>query len=125
MYAIAVNSVTMKLRKNARIRDEPVIAYPGPTSRKIVVPIVGPRPIIVISRSPRSRRNLTSTSRPWAIGSRQNGGPLLSLGRRADVVQIHERIVELGDVPEHTYASLRADTNGHLDAEQSLFERVL
>src|SRR3970040_2709526 len=90
MYAIAVNSVTMKLRKNARIRDEPVIAYPGPTRRKIVVPIVGPRPIIVISRSPRSRRNLTSTPRPWAIGSRQNGGPLLSLCRPADVGQIHE-----------------------------------
>src|SRR2546422_1011367 len=66
MYAIAVNIVTTKLRPNARTRDGPVIAKPGPTSRKIVVPIVGPSPIIVISSSPRSRRNLTSTSRPCA-----------------------------------------------------------
>src|SRR3989442_9742317 len=79
MYAIAVNMVTTKFRPNARMSEGPVIAKPGPTSRKIVVPIVGPSPIIVISKSPRSRRNLTSTSRPCAIGSRQNGSPLLVL----------------------------------------------
>src|SRR5437879_3186894 len=89
MYAIAVNMVTTKFRPNARTSEGPVIAKPGPTSRKIVVPIVGPSPIIVISRSPRSRRNLTSTSRPCAIGSRQNGSPLLVLGGAADDLQIH------------------------------------
>src|SRR6059036_752619 len=67
MYAIAVNMVTTKFRPN-----------------------VGPSPIIVISKSPRSRRNLTSTSRPCAIGSRQNGSPLLALGGSADGFQIHE-----------------------------------
>src|SRR5256885_10379270 len=79
MYAIAVNMVTTKFRPNARTSEGRVILKPGPTSRKIVVPIVGPSPIIVISKSPRSRRNLTSTSRPCAIGSRQNGSPLLAL----------------------------------------------
>src|SRR6266571_2555389 len=88
MYAIAVNMVTTKFRPNARTSEGPVIAKPGPTSRKIVVPIVGPSPIIVISKSPRSRRNLTSTSRPCAIGSRQNGSPLLVLGGPADGLQI-------------------------------------
>src|SRR3989304_8824136 len=98
----------MKFRQNARMRDGPVIAKPGPTRRKIVVPIVGPRPIIVISRRPRSRRNLTSTPRPSAMRSRQKGGALLSLGRRADVVQIHEGIVELRDVPEHADGPFRS-----------------
>jgi len=62
MYAIAVNSVTPKFRRKTRMRAGPTRARPGPTRRKIVVPIVGPRPIIVISRSPRSLRNRTSTS---------------------------------------------------------------
>src|SRR3972149_2799816 len=62
MYAIAVNRVTTKFRTNTRRRAGPTIARPGPTRRKIVVPTVGPRPIIVISRSPRSLRNRTSTS---------------------------------------------------------------
>src|SRR2546425_5625519 len=84
MYAMAVNIVTTKFRPNARTSEGPVIAKPGPTSRKMVVPIVGPSPIIVISRSPRSRRNLTSTSRPCAIGSRQNGSPLLVLPIRPE-----------------------------------------
>src|SRR6266566_5814140 len=91
MYAIAVNMVTTKFKPNARMSEGPVIANPGPTSRKIVVPIVGPSPIIVISRSPRSRRNLTSTSRPCTIGSRQIGSPLLVLGGPADGLQIHAR----------------------------------
>src|SRR3989304_1832485 len=52
MYAIAVNIVTTKFRPNARTRDGPVIANPGPTRRKIVEPIVGPKPTIVIPRSP-------------------------------------------------------------------------
>src|SRR2546426_462080 len=47
MYAIAVNMVTTKFRPNARTSEGPVIANPGPTSRKIVVPIVGPSPIRV------------------------------------------------------------------------------
>src|SRR3989442_2858295 len=102
MYAIAVNIVTTKLRPNARTRDGPVIAKPGPTSRKIVVPIVGPSPIIVISRSPRSRRNLTSTSRPCAIGSRQNGSPLLVLCGPADCLHIHEGLVGFGHIADRT-----------------------
>src|SRR2546425_685388 len=102
MYAIAVNMVTTKFRPNARTSEGPVIAKPGPTSRKIVVPIVGPSPIIVISKSPRSRRNLTSTSRPCAIGSRQNGSPLLALGGSADGFQIHEWIVEFRHVAERS-----------------------
>src|SRR5207244_6231011 len=95
MYAIAVDRVTTKVRPNARTSEGPVIAKPGPTSRKIVVPIVGPNPIIVMSRSPRSRRNLTSTSRPCAIGSRQIGSPLLVLGEAADDLQIQA----LGSAP--------------------------
>src|SRR6266508_617818 len=97
MYAMAVNIVTTKFSPNARTRDGPVIAYPGPTSRKIVVPIVGPSPIIVISSKPRSRRNLTATSRPWAIRPAQARSSLLGLLRRADILQIHERVVEFGD----------------------------
>src|SRR5256885_2104999 len=102
MYAMAVNMVTTKFRPNARTSEGPVILKPGPTSRKIVVPIVGPSPIIVISKSPRSRRNLTSTSRPCAIGSRQNGSPLLALGGSADGFQIHEGIVEFRHVAERS-----------------------
>src|SRR6267378_640726 len=117
MYAIAVNIVTTKFRPNARMRDGPVIAKPGPTSRKIVVPIVGPSPIIVISRSPRSRRNLTSTSRPCAIRSRQKEGPLLALGRAANVLQIHERIVESRHVAKHADDAHIADANCHLDVQ--------
>src|SRR5437879_10383721 len=94
MYAIAVNMVTTKFRPNARTSEGPVIANPGPTSRKIVVPIVGPSPIIVISRSPRARRNLTSTSRPWARGARPNGSPLFVLGGPHDGLHIQKRVVE-------------------------------
>src|SRR2546425_7733175 len=88
MYAIAVNIVTTKFRPKARIREGPVIEKPGPTRRKIVVPIVGPRPIIVMSRRPRSRRNLTSTSRACAIRSAQTGASLLALGHGAEGFQV-------------------------------------
>src|SRR3989441_2806976 len=122
MYAIAVNMVTTKFRPNARTSEGPVIANPGPTSRKIVVPIVGPSPIIVISRSPRSRRNLTSTSRPCAIGSRQNGSPLLVLGGPADGLQIHEGIVEFRHIAERADGPCRADAHGHFDVQEILRE---
>src|SRR2546426_11440439 len=89
IYAIAVNIVTTKFRPKARTNDGPVIAKPGPTRRKIVVPIVGPRPIIVKSRRPRSRRDLTSTSRACAIRSAQTGASLLALGHGAEGFQIH------------------------------------
>src|SRR6267143_6559248 len=89
IYAIAVNIVTTKFRPNAKMSDGQVIATPGPTRRKIVVPIVGPRPIIVLSRRPRSRRNLTSTSRACAIRSAQTGASLLVLGRGALGFHIH------------------------------------
>src|SRR5437667_1179925 len=112
MYAIAVNMVTTKFRPNARTSEGPVIAKPGPTSKKIVVPIVGPSPIIVISRSPRSRRNLTSTSRPCTIGSRQNGSPLLVLGGPANFLQIHERIVEFGHEPKPANGPRGPDAHG-------------
>src|SRR2546428_13622560 len=54
MYAIAVNMVTTKFRPHARTSEGPGIANPGPTSRKIVVPIVRPSPSIVISRDPKT-----------------------------------------------------------------------
>src|SRR2546426_408055 len=120
MYAIAVNMVTTKFRPNARTSEGPVIAKPGPTSRKIVVPIVGPSPIIVISKSPRSRRNLTSTSRPCAIGSRQNGSPLLALGGSADGFQIHEWIVEFRHVAERSDGPRGANPHRDLDIQQVL-----
>src|SRR6266571_8986732 len=120
MYAMAVNIVTTKFRPNARIREGPVIAYPGPTSRKIVVPIVGPSPIIVISRRPRSRRNLTSTSRPWAIGSPQTRSGLLGLPWPADFLQIHERIVELGHITQRADGPRIADPNCDLDVQEIL-----
>src|SRR5438093_13348668 len=112
MIASAVNMVMTKFRPNARISEGTVIAKPGPTSRKIVVPIVGPSPIIVISSSPRSRRNLTSTSRPCAIGSRQNGSPLLVLGGAAEGVQIHEGIVEFGHIAERADGLCGPDRHG-------------
>src|SRR2546425_13264671 len=117
MYAIAVNMVTTKFRPNARMSEGPVIAKPGPTSRKIVVPIVGPSPIIVISRSPRSRRNLTSTSRPCAIGSRQNGRPLLVLGGPADGLQIHEGIVRFGHIVDRADGPRGDVAHGHFDVQ--------
>src|SRR5712691_60275 len=120
MYAIAVNIVTTKFRPNARMRDGPVMANPGPTKRKIVVPIVGPRPIIVISRSPRSRRNLTSTSRAWAIGTPRARSTLLALGGPADGLQIHERIVELGHVAKDAGGRRGSDTDRQLDVQQVL-----
>src|SRR5437899_10276772 len=120
MYAMAVNMGTTKFRPNARTREGPVIAKPGPTSRKIVVPIVGPSPIIVISRSPRSRRNLTSTSRPCAIGSRQNGSPLLVLGGPADGLQIHEELVESGNIAERADGLCGADPHGDLHVQELL-----
>src|SRR2546427_9534597 len=120
MYAIAVNMVTTKFRPNARTSEGPVIAKPGPTSRKIVVPIVGPSPIIVISKSPRSRRNLTSTSQPCAIGSRQNGSPLLALGGSADGFQIHEWIVEFRHVAERSDGPRGADPHPDFDIQQAL-----
>src|SRR5437016_3337050 len=125
MYAIAVNIVTTKFRPNARMSEGPVIAYPGPTSRKIVVPIVGPSPIIVISRSPRSRRNLTSTSRPCSFGSRQNGSPLLVLGGPADGLQIHEGIVEFGHVAERADGPFGADPHGDFDVQEILRQHAV
>src|SRR5713101_4093567 len=125
MYAIAVNMVTTKFRPNARTSEGPVIAKPGPTSRKIVVPIVGPSPIIVISRSPRSRRNLTSTSRPCAIGSRQNGSPLLVLGGPADGLQIHERIVEFRDISQRADGPCGADAYRDFDIQQILRQHAV
>src|SRR6267143_3376755 len=122
MYAIAVNIVTTKFSPKARISDGPVIAKPGPTRRKIVVPIVGPRPIIVISRRPRSRRNLTSTSRACAIRSAQTGAALLVLGGPSDGLQIHERIVEFGHVSQHAGRLRLADSHGHLDVQHILRE---
>src|SRR5881409_1737626 len=125
MYAIAVNMVTTKFKPNARTSEGPVIAKPGPTRRKIVVPIVGPSPIIVISRSPRSRRNLTSTSRPCAIGSRQNGSPLLVLGGSADGLQIHEGIVEFGHIAERADGLCGADPHGDLDVQEILRQHAV
>src|SRR6266849_1285947 len=125
MYAMAVNMVTTKFSPNARTSEGPVIAKPGPTSRKIVVPIVGPSPIIVISRSPRSRRNLTSTSRPCAIGSRQNGSPLLVLGGPADGFQIHEWIVEFRNVPERSDGARGADAHLDFDIQQVLRQHAV
>src|SRR3989441_5841697 len=120
MYAMAVNIVTTKFRPKARIKDGPVIAKPGPTRRKIVVPIVGPRPIIVISRRPRSRRNLTSTSRACAIRSRQKGSALLVLGRPSDGLQIHERIVEFRHVAQDARRLRPTDAHGQLDVQRVL-----
>src|SRR5256712_13352933 len=125
MYAIAVNMVTTKFRPNARTSEGPVIANPGPTSRKAVVPIVGPSPIIVISRSPRSRRNLTSPSRPCAIGSRQNGSPLLVLGGPADGLQIHEGIVEFGNIAERGDGLCGADPHGDFDVQEILRQHAV
>src|SRR2546425_1843414 len=125
MYAIAVNMVTTKFRPNARTSEGPVIAKPGPTSRKIVVPIVGPSPIIVISKSPRSRRNLTSTSRPCAIGSRQNGSPLLALGGSADGFQIHERIVEFRHVAERSDGPRGPDAHRDFDVQKVLRQNAV
>src|SRR3989441_9274960 len=125
MYAMAVNIVTTKFRPKARMRDGPVIAKPGPTRRKIVVPIVGPRPIIVISRRPRSRRNLTSTSRAWAIGSRHLGRGLLVLGRPSDGLQIHERIIEFRHIAQHARGLRRAHPHGHFHVQQVLRENAV
>src|SRR6266571_3578681 len=125
MYAIAVNMVTTKFRPNARTSEGPVIAKPGPTSRKIVVPIVGPSPIIVISKGPRSRRNLTSTSRPCAIGSRQTESPLLVLGGPADGFQIHEWIVEFRHVPEGADGPRGPDAHRDFEVQQVLRQHAV
>src|SRR5438132_2777074 len=98
----------MKFRPKARTRDGPVIAKPGPTSRKIVVPIVGPRPIIVISRRPRSRRNLTSTSRACAIRSAQTGASLLAL--------------VIGAETHHSPGSLETDPLPYMPADRGWHE---
>src|SRR5436853_7064015 len=96
------------------------MAKPGPTKRKIVVPIVGPRPIIVISRSPRSRRNLTSTSRAWAIGGSRAKSTLLALGGPADGLQIHEGIVELRHIAQDADGPRGSDADRYLDVQQVL-----
>src|SRR2546428_14105776 len=61
MYAMAVNIVTTKFRPNARTSDGPVIAKPGPTSRKKVVPILGPGPNNRDFPSPAGPRKLAPT----------------------------------------------------------------
>src|SRR6267143_492320 len=117
MYAIAVNIVTTKFSPKARISDGPVIAKPGPTRRKIVVPIVGPRPIIVISRRPRSRRNLTSTSRACAIRSAQTGASLLALGRGTEGFQIHR-------LADHAVGASPGSADEHASSHQSEQSRI-
>src|SRR5438552_7373621 len=108
MYAIAVNIVTTKFRPNARTRDGPVMKYPGPTRRKIVVPIVGPRPIIVISRSPRSLRNRTSTSSGFfpnryppamGVGVDMEGRIKFVAGLSGDALDVHHGIPQFWHVP--------------------------
>src|SRR2546428_4298594 len=126
MYAIAVNRVTPKFKRKTRIRAGPTITSPGPTRRKIVVPTVGPRPIIVISRSPRSLRNRTSTSSgffpnryPVAMGTGvdKEGRIKVVGGLSGDALDVHHGIPEGGDISQAADGPRAADAGRHGGAE--------
>src|SRR5436189_2905041 len=126
MYAIAVSRVTTKFRRKTMMRAGPTRASPGPTRRKIVVPTVGPRPIIVISRSPRSLRNRTSTSSgffpsryPPAIGVSvdMEGRIKFVAGLPGDPLDVHHGIPQRGYVPHPRDRGRPPHASRHRDVE--------
>src|SRR2546428_769696 len=126
MYAIAVKSVTPKFRSKTTMSAGQTRASPGPTRRKIVVPTVGPSPIIVISRSPRSLRNRTSTSSgffpnryPVAMGTGVDKEARIKFvgGSPGDALDVHHGIPEGGHISQPADGPRATDPGRHGDVE--------